>query len=94
MTRITYSGPSGPDADYELAITGHTNHEACAALSALWYAFTTGIERLATLHPEDVKIFEPLEPTTPDFFEGYHWTPEEIERINSQIKPLSPDDYE
>jgi hypothetical protein len=59
MTRIEWSGPTGKSADYELTISGHTNPEACAALTALWYSFTKGIERLAKLHPKDIKLYRP-----------------------------------
>ncbi len=60
MARISYTDPD-KDGNYELTITGHTNPEACAALSALWYAFTSGVERLAKLHPMDVKLYAPAE---------------------------------
>ena len=60
MTRISWSEPD-KDGNAELSITGHTNNEACAALSALWHSFVSGVERLAKLHPGDVKIYEPAE---------------------------------
>jgi hypothetical protein len=59
MTRIEWDGPKGKNADYVLTITGHTSPEACAALTALWYSFTKGIERLAEIHPDDVKLYRP-----------------------------------
>lgn len=61
MTRISWSDPHGDQSECELTIFGHTNPEACAALSALWFSFVSGIERLAKLHPQDIKIFEPVE---------------------------------
>lgn len=57
MTRITWNGPTGRDASANLKITGHANPEACAALSALWYSYIAGIERVAKLHPNDVKLY-------------------------------------
>lgn len=59
MTRIIVSGPHGDQSECELTIAGHTNPEACAALSALWESFIFGIKRLERLHPNDIKIFEP-----------------------------------
>lgn len=64
MTRITYNGPKGKNAVYDLHIEGHTNHEACAALTALWHSFTVGIERLHKLHPNDVKIYRTIDTKT------------------------------
>lgn len=58
MTRITWTEPD-KDGNCELFITGHSNREACAALSALWEAFISGVERLALLHPADVGIYQP-----------------------------------
>lgn len=57
MTRITWNGPNGKEANLDLSIGGHANPEACAALSALWYAYIAGIERVAKLHPDDVKLY-------------------------------------
>lgn len=61
MIRISYNDIKSENAEGTIHVEGHASAEVCAAFSALWYAFVSGVERLHELHPEELGIYEPVE---------------------------------